>query len=132
MSENLKKFVEIVSKDAELAKKLSTTKKEELGEKIKLAISIAKEKGIELIENDFLGMSENDLKAAAGGYESPSMEPMGGGDNGIIFLSPFVIANVNVDINASTQSVVNSMVNIQTVIAVMASVTATANVSVHD
>lgn len=127
MSENLKKFIEIVSKDAELAKKLSTTKEEELGEKIKLAISVAKEKGIELTENDFLGMSEKNLKEAAGGYESPNMEPMGGGDNGVIFLSPFVIANVSI----STATNISIMAHPQTVIAVMPSVSANANVSAN-
>lgn len=112
MNENLKKFVELVSKDPELAKKLATNNKDEVAEKIKLAISIAKEKGIELTEKDFEVMTDNDLKSAAGGYEPPELQ---GVDShrlgGFFFIPVFFATNVNVVANANLAANINVDVN---------------------
>ena len=65
MTENMKNFLEAVSKNEELAKKINTMTKEEL-------LALAKELGIELTEADFEkpeGMlDENELEAVAGGW----------------------------------------------------------------
>ena len=64
MSENLKKFLEAVSANEELAKKVSTASKEEL-------LAMAKELGIELTEDDLKQvsqeLSDDELDAVAGG-----------------------------------------------------------------
>ena len=48
MTENMKKFLEAVSKNEELAKKINTMTKEDL-------LALAKELSIELTEDDFAG-----------------------------------------------------------------------------
>lgn len=65
MNEKLKKFMEEVSKDADLANKINTASKETI-------IEIAKAKGIELTEEDFAipanqELSDDELAAVAGG-----------------------------------------------------------------
>lgn len=62
MTENMKKFLELVSKE-ELAKKLNGANKEEI-------IAMAKELGVELAEGDFVQsaeLSDDELDAVAGG-----------------------------------------------------------------
>jgi len=65
MTENLKKFLEAVSANKELAEKMSKATKEEL-------IAIAKEMGFELTEADFekptaQELSDDELDTVAGG-----------------------------------------------------------------
>lgn len=63
MSENLKKLLELVSRNEDLAKKLSSMDKEE-------TIALAKELGIELTEADFEQkneLSDDELDTVAGG-----------------------------------------------------------------
>ena len=80
MTDNLKKFLEEVSKDAGLANKINTASKETI-------ISIAKEKGIELTEEDFAipanqELSDDDLDAVAGGDWCPCVIGGNGGEGG--------------------------------------------------
>ena len=64
MTENMKKFLEVVSKDEALAAKVGTMKKEELP-------ALAKALGIELTEADFEApageLNEDELDTVAGG-----------------------------------------------------------------
>lgn len=64
MTENMKKFLESVSKNEELVKKINTMTKEEL-------IALAKELGIELTEADLEKpdgeLSDDEMDAVAGG-----------------------------------------------------------------
>ncbi|MBQ3484830.1 MAG: Nif11-like leader peptide family RiPP precursor [Clostridia bacterium] len=66
MTENMKKFLEAVSQNEELAKKLSAMTMEGL-------LALAKELGVELTEADFEKpdgkLDENELEAVAGGGE---------------------------------------------------------------
>ena len=65
MTANMKKFLEAVSKNEELTKKINTMTKEDL-------LALAKELGIELTEADFEKpddkLDENELDAVAGGW----------------------------------------------------------------
>ena len=75
MTENLKKFLEAVSANKELAEKMSKATKEEL-------IAIAKEMGFELTEADFekpavQTLDDDELDAVAGG--DPCFCAFGGG-----------------------------------------------------
>lgn len=75
MTENLKKFLETVSKSDELTARIGSMGKEEL-------ITLAKELGIELTENDFVQKSElddDDLDAVVGGADVSCACAMGGG-----------------------------------------------------
>lgn len=115
MNENLKKFIELVSKDPELAKKLTTNNKDEVAEKVKLAISIAKEKGIELTEKDFEVMTDSDLKSAAGGYVPPEMQSMDSQRlGGFFFIPVFFAANANIlaNVNLATNINVDANANV--------------------
>lgn len=64
MTENMKKFLEAVSKNEELTKKINTMTKEDL-------LALAKELGVELTETDFEKpdgeLSDDELDAVAGG-----------------------------------------------------------------
>ena len=63
MTENMKKFLEAVSKNEELTKKINTMTKEDL-------LALAKELSIELTEDDFAQESElekDELDVVAGG-----------------------------------------------------------------
>ena len=77
MTKNMKKFLEAVSKNEELAKKLSAMTMEDL-------LALAKELGVELTEADFEkpdGMlDENELDAVAGGKVCVCV--VGGGGEG--------------------------------------------------
>ncbi|MBE5781792.1 MAG: Nif11-like leader peptide family natural product precursor [Clostridiales bacterium] len=75
MTENMKKFLEAVSKNGELAAKVSTLTKEDL-------LALAKELGIDLTEDDFAQKSElndDDLEAVAGGWTDCFCIAGGGG-----------------------------------------------------
>ena len=64
MTENMKKFLEAVSKNEELTKKINTMTKEDL-------LALAKELGVELTEADFEKpageLNDDELNAVAGG-----------------------------------------------------------------
>ena len=73
MSENFKKFLEIVSKDEALKQKVLAFKDMEKEDTIRAAIALAKELGIELTEADFSEkeanneLTDDELDAVAGG-----------------------------------------------------------------
>lgn len=73
MTENMKKFLETVSKSEELVKKINTMTKEDL-------LALAKELGIELIDADFANptgeLDDDELETVAGGE---GCECIGGG-----------------------------------------------------
>ena len=75
MTENMKKFLETVSKDAELCKKVSAMNKDEL-------LALAKELGLALAEEDLIKpaqeLEDDDLDTVAGGG-SDCICFMGGG-----------------------------------------------------
>ena len=77
MSENLKKFLEAVSKNEELTAKVGSMEMNEL-------IALAKQLGIELTEADFSKpavqeLSDDELYAVAGGGDVSCACAMGGG-----------------------------------------------------
>ena len=75
MTENMQKFLEAVSKDNELAAKVSTLAKDEL-------LAFAKEQGFDLTEADLphpTEMSDDDLDTVAGGGNVSCACAMGGG-----------------------------------------------------
>ena len=75
MTENMKKFLEAVSKNEELAKKINTMTKEDL-------LALAKELGIELTGDDFAQESElekDELEAVTGGWKDCFCVAGGGG-----------------------------------------------------
>lgn len=77
MKENLKKFLEMVSKDEELSKKVSAMQKEEV-------LALAKDMGMELTEEDFAEnavqeLDDDDLDTVAGGSDVSCACAMGGG-----------------------------------------------------
>ena len=76
MTENMKKFLEAVSKDEALCEKVSAADKDEL-------IAIAKELGIALVDADFEKpaeeLSDDELDAVAGGGDVSCACAMGGG-----------------------------------------------------
>ncbi len=73
MSENMKKFLELVSKDETLKQKMQAFKDMEPADAISAGITLAKELGIELTEADFAKeksageLSDEELDAVAGG-----------------------------------------------------------------
>ena len=73
MSENMKKFMELVSKDENLKQKLQSFSDMEPADAISAGIALAKEFGIELTEADFDRkksdgeLSDDELDAVAGG-----------------------------------------------------------------
>ena len=73
MSENMKKFLELVSKDENLKKKALAFNNMETAKAIQAVIAFAKELGIELTEADFAKkesdgeLSDDELDAVAGG-----------------------------------------------------------------
>ena len=75
MNENMKKFLETVSKDAELCKKVSAMNKDDL-------LALAKELGLALAEEDLIKpaqeLEDDDLDTVAGGG-SDCICFMGGG-----------------------------------------------------
>ena len=77
MNENMKKFLEAVSKDEELAKNVGSMKLEEL-------LALAKELGLELTAEDLekpamQELNDDDLDAVAGGSDVSCACAMGGG-----------------------------------------------------
>lgn len=77
MSENLKKFLETVSKNEELSAKVSSIGKEEL-------LALAKEMGVELTAEDLEKpaaeeLDDDDLDTVAGGSDVSCACAMGGG-----------------------------------------------------
>ena len=76
MTENMKKFLEAVSKNEELTKKINTMTKEDL-------LALDKELGVELTEADFEKpddkLDENELEAVAGGWTECFCAAGGGG-----------------------------------------------------
>ena len=73
MSDNMKKFLELVSKDENLKQKTLAFNDMEPEKAIRASIALAKELGIELSEADFAkeksgdGLSDEELDAVAGG-----------------------------------------------------------------
>ena len=73
MNENMKKFLELVSKDENLKQKMQSFNEMEPEKAIQAGIALAKELGIELIEADFAKeksdgeLSDDELDAVAGG-----------------------------------------------------------------
>ena len=73
MSDNLKKFLELVSKDENLKQKMQSFNEMEPKKAIQASIALAKELGIELSEADFVNkkadgeLSDDELDAVAGG-----------------------------------------------------------------
>ena len=73
MSENMKKFLELVSKDENLKQKMQSFNDMEPEKAIQASIALAKELGIELSEADFAKeesngeLSDDELDAVAGG-----------------------------------------------------------------
>ena len=86
MSENMKKFMELVSKDENLKQKLQSFNDMEPADAIQAGIALAKELGIELSEADFAKeesngeLSDDELDAVAGGGGCGCA--LGGGGNG--------------------------------------------------
>lgn len=75
MTENLKKFLEAVSKNEELATKVNDMTKEDL-------LALSKELGIELTEDDFvqkIELDDDELDAVAGGWKKCVCIAAGGG-----------------------------------------------------
>ena len=76
MNENMKKFLETVSKDAELCKKVSAMNKDDL-------LALAKELGLALAEEDLIKpaqeLEDDDLDTVAGGLDAECVCFMGGG-----------------------------------------------------
>ena len=77
MNENLKKFLEMVSKDAELTSKVGAEKD------VNVLIAMAKEMGIELTASDFEKpveeLADDELDTVAGGGDVSCACAMGGG-----------------------------------------------------
>ena len=73
MSENMKKFLELVSKDEEMKKRMMDFNDMEIEKSIQASIVFAKELGIELTEDDFAQenvageLTDEELDAVAGG-----------------------------------------------------------------
>ena len=73
MNENMKKFLELVSKDENLKQKMQSFNEMEPEKAIQAGIALAKELGIELIEADFAKeksdgeLNDEELDAVAGG-----------------------------------------------------------------
>ena len=86
MSENMKKFLELASKDENLKQKLQSFSDMEPADAISAGIALAKELGIELSEADFAKeesngeLSDDELDAVAGGGGCGC--PVGGGGKG--------------------------------------------------
>lgn len=79
MTENIKKYLEAVSKNTELAQKLNTMTKEDI-------IASAKELGIALTEADFernTELSDDELDAVAGGGKCVCVIGGGGESGGV-------------------------------------------------
>ncbi len=76
MSENMKKFLEMASKDENLKNKLTELEKMEPTEAISTGIAMAKELGIELSEADFA------MKEASGELSDDELDAVAGGDCG--------------------------------------------------
>lgn len=76
MTENMKKFLETVSKDAELSKKVGAMNKDEL-------LVLAKKLGLALAEEDLIKpaqeLEDDDLDTVAGGLDAECACFMGGG-----------------------------------------------------
>ena len=85
MSENLKKFLELVSKDEALKQKAMACNDMEKEDAIRASIALAKEVGIELTEADFAKkeadgeLSDDELDAVTGGVLACFCELAGGG-----------------------------------------------------
>ena len=86
MSDNMKKFMELVSKDENLKQKMQSFNDMEPEKAIQASIALAKELGIELSEADFAEkksggeLSDDELDAVAGGGGCGCA--FGGGGNG--------------------------------------------------
>ncbi len=89
MSENMKKFLELVSKDETLKQKMQAFKDMEPADAISAGITLAKELGIELTEADFAKeksggeLSDDELDAVAGGGGCGCAGAGGGGGTDI-------------------------------------------------
>lgn len=75
MTENMKKYLELISRDEEAQKKLNEQKSSSIQEAKERIIADAAEKGITLTEEDFAAnaetgeLSDDELEAVAGGKE---------------------------------------------------------------
>ncbi len=102
MSEKMKKFLEVLSEDKELKRKATDMSKEEL-------VALAKEKGIELMDEDFEvpegELSEREMSDVAGG--GVCVCAIGGGgtedSNGNVCVCVALGMGENDDNNAETQ-----------------------------
>ncbi len=87
MSKNMKKFLEMASKDENLKNKLMELEKMESAEAIRKGIALAKELGIELSEADFAKaeasgeLNDDELDAVAGGGGGGCRYSGGGGSS---------------------------------------------------
>ncbi len=85
MTENMKKFLELVSKDETLKQKTLAFNDMEVADAISASIALAKELGIELTEADFAKeksggeLSDDELDAVAGGGGCGCLAAGGGG-----------------------------------------------------
>ena len=85
MSENMKKFLEMVSKDENLKQKAMAYNDMETDKAIQAGIALAKELGIELTEADFVKkessneLNDDELDAVAGGGGCGCAAAGGGG-----------------------------------------------------
>lgn len=92
MSENLKKFLELISKDAELKQKVLVCNDMEPADAVRASIALAKEAGIELTETDFAQkqadgeLGDDELYAVTGGIDEANglcTCPLAGGGGGV-------------------------------------------------
>ena len=80
MSENLKKFLELVSEDENMKQKVLACNDMEKGDAVRDCIALAKKVGIELTEADFANkeacseLTEDELEAVAGGEDGADDE----------------------------------------------------------
>ena len=88
MSENLKKFLELVSKDEALKQKAMACNDMEAADAVRVSIALAKEVGIELTEADFAKkeadgeLNDDELDAVTGGYTAGCFCTVAGGGGG--------------------------------------------------
>jgi len=72
MTENMRKFLELVKQDEALMEKLSALREAEPGDAMEQVIGLAKEKGVSLTAADFAApegeLSDDALESAAGGF----------------------------------------------------------------
>jgi len=89
MSENMKKFLELVSKDEALKQKVLACNDMEPADAVRTSIALAKEAGIELTEDDFAQkrtdgeLNDDELDAVTGGTDGICACGFAGGGGGV-------------------------------------------------